>query len=215
MRFIWDAPQFHRYGLLNGFNTFKTGFINWSPWAWLKEKKIKWSQISWIGRFFLATNCQMLKALWVDALLWWSSHDLFCNNSRLFSPTERSICRKIFCRLHLDWQELALTSKNMINMTMTFDFDCFAFATLFELLVTLKKHVHEGCPRGVMVKLMDRGIVESEFELQLPYYVHFWTNTLGKDMNPLSLQLWVEQHHRCFSRRMVLALNNPRRLTCH
>ena len=44
-----------------------------------------------------------------------------------------------------------------------------------------------GCPRGVMVKALDCGIVESEFELQLLYYVHFWTNTLGKGMNPLIL----------------------------
>ena len=44
-----------------------------------------------------------------------------------------------------------------------------------------------GCPRGVMVKAMDCGIVVSEFELQLHYYVHFWANTLGKGMNPLIL----------------------------
>ena len=34
---------------------------------------------------------------------------------------------------------------------------------------------------------MDYGIVVSEFKLQLRYYVHFWTNTLGKGMNPLIL----------------------------
>ena len=44
-----------------------------------------------------------------------------------------------------------------------------------------------GCPRGVMVKAMDCGIVVSEFELQLRYYVHFRANTLGKGMNPLIL----------------------------
>ena len=40
---------------------------------------------------------------------------------------------------------------------------------------------------GVFVKAMDCGIVESEFELQSRYYVHFRTNTLGKGMNPLIL----------------------------
>ena len=40
-----------------------------------------------------------------------------------------------------------------------------------------------GGPYGDMVKAMDRGIVESEFELQSRYYVHFWTNTCGKGMN--------------------------------
>ena len=58
-----------------------------------------------------------------------------------------------------------------------------------------------GCPRGVMVKAMDCGIVVSEFELQLRYYVHFRANTLGKGINPLIL-------HYFSSRRMALALNN-------
>ena len=44
-----------------------------------------------------------------------------------------------------------------------------------------------GCPRGVIVKARDCGIVVSEFDLQSRYYVHFRTNTLGKGMNPLIL----------------------------
>ena len=44
-----------------------------------------------------------------------------------------------------------------------------------------------GCPRGVMVKAMDCGIVEREFVLQSRYYVHFRANTFGKGMNPLML----------------------------
>ena len=36
-----------------------------------------------------------------------------------------------------------------------------------------------GCPRDVMVKAMDSGIV-----LQSRYYVHFRANTLGKGMKP-------------------------------
>ena len=44
-----------------------------------------------------------------------------------------------------------------------------------------------GCPCGIMVKVMDCGIVVSEFEFQLRYYVHFQANTLGKGMNPLIL----------------------------
>ena len=44
-----------------------------------------------------------------------------------------------------------------------------------------------GCPRGVMVKAMDCGIVVYEFVLQSRYYVHFRANTLGKGMNPLIL----------------------------
>ena len=44
-----------------------------------------------------------------------------------------------------------------------------------------------GCPRGVMVKAMDCGVVVSEFELQSCYYVYFRANTFGKGMNPLIL----------------------------
>ena len=44
-----------------------------------------------------------------------------------------------------------------------------------------------GCPRGVMVKAMNCGIVVHEFVLQSRYYVHFRANTLGKGMNPLIL----------------------------
>ena len=36
----------------------------------------------------------------------------------------------------------------------------------------------EGCPCGIIV---------TEFELQLHYYIHFQINTLGKGMNPLIL----------------------------
>ena len=44
-----------------------------------------------------------------------------------------------------------------------------------------------GCPRGVIVKTMDYGIVVREFVIQSRYYVHFRANTLGKGINPLIL----------------------------
>ena len=47
--------------------------------------------------------------------------------------------------------------------------------------------VSSWCPRGVMVKALDCGIVVREFVLQSRYYVHIRANTLGKDMNPLIL----------------------------
>ena len=58
-----------------------------------------------------------------------------------------------------------------------------------ELLSNLHNKIllSRGCPRGVMVKTMDCGIVVSEFVLQLRYYVHFRANTLGKGTNPLIL----------------------------
>ena len=42
-----------------------------------------------------------------------------------------------------------------------------------------------------MVKAQDSGIILSEFKLQLRYYVHFQTNTLGKGMNPPYLPSYV------------------------
>ena len=42
-----------------------------------------------------------------------------------------------------------------------------------------------GSSSGVMTKVLDCGLEVNEFKLQLCYYIHFWTNTLGKGMNPL------------------------------
>ena len=50
--------------------------------------------------------------------------------------------------------------------------------------VKILTHHRVGCPRGVMVKMMDCGIVVHEFVLQLCYYVHFQANTLGKGIEP-------------------------------
>ena len=54
-------------------------------------------------------------------------------------------------------------------------------------LICHQTQTKEGCPRGVMVKAMDCGIVVRESGLQWRYYVHFRENTLGKGMNPLIL----------------------------
>ena len=50
-----------------------------------------------------------------------------------------------------------------------------------------RTYIQQFCPRGVMVKAMNCGIVVREFVLQSRYYVHFRANTLGKGMNPLIL----------------------------
>ena len=57
-----------------------------------------------------------------------------------------------------------------------------------------------------MVKSLDFGIVETEFELQSRYYVHFQTNTLGKGVNPLILPAMGQIVHYCSSRIMALTL---------
>ena len=43
------------------------------------------------------------------------------------------------------------------------------------------------CLCGVMIKVMNCGIVVSEFEIQSCYYVHYRTNTLGNGRKPLIL----------------------------
>ena len=57
------------------------------------------------------------------------------------------------------------------------------FVRAFKIVVDSWKC--RGCPRGVIVKAMDCGIVVREFVLQSRYYVHFRANTLGKGMKPL------------------------------
>ena len=42
-----------------------------------------------------------------------------------------------------------------------------------------------GIPLSEEANVLDSDIVVSKFKLQLGYYVHFWTNTLGKGMNSL------------------------------
>ena len=61
------------------------------------------------------------------------------------------------------------------------------FNFMFRKVLCITLVTTGGCPRGVMVKAMDCGIVVSEFVLQSRYYVHFRANTLGKGMNPLIL----------------------------
>ena len=48
---------------------------------------------------------------------------------------------------------------------------------------TSRKTPFEGCPRGVMVKVVDCGTVVREFELPSCYFVHFRANTLRKGLN--------------------------------
>ena len=60
---------------------------------------------------------------------------------------------------------------------------CISLSFHFVIIIIIIR----GCPRGVMVKAVDCGIVVREFVLQSRYYIHFRANTLGKGMNPLIL----------------------------
>ena len=69
-------------------------------------------------------------------------------------------------------------------------------------------------PRCVMVKALDCGIVVSKFELQSHHSLSDKSPWGERYEHPLSTQLWVKQYHYSSSRRMALALNNPRKLIC-
>ena len=45
--------------------------------------------------------------------------------------------------------------------------------------------------RGEVANVLGCNIVVSEFELQLRYYIHFQTNTLGKHINSLISACWA------------------------
>ena len=50
----------------------------------------------------------------------------------------------------------------------------------------------EGIFHGVVANIMDCDVVVSKFEFQSLYCIHFRTNTLGKDMDLLILQVLVK-----------------------
>ena len=88
--------------------------------------------------------------------------------------------------------------------------------------ITLEWHV---CPgrrskynKGISTFLgylsVGLGIVVSEFELQLCYYVHFRKNILGKGMALLIFPAMCWMFLYCPSRCTDLVLNNPRMLIC-
>ena len=62
---------------------------------------------------------------------------------------------------------------------------------MFELLInsqiflTSITDLEEWSVRSVMAEVLNCGLEINEFELLSRYYVHFQTNTLGKDMNLL------------------------------
>ena len=76
--------------------------------------------------------------------------------------------------------------KMILNQTFK-PFNCVQTKNDIKRSILLIQVAMRGCPRRVVVKAMDCGIVVSEFLLQSCYYVHFRANSLGKGMNPLIL----------------------------
>ena len=87
------------------------------------------------------------------------------------------------CKSFFSWSRFSIFRNSCLSLRGRFHM-CFylEYFSLFRDILSLR-----GCPRGVMVKAMDCGIVVHEFVLQSRYYVHFRANTLGKGMNTLIL----------------------------
>ena len=127
--FFWDPHQLHRYGPLNILHSSKQ-VPSISLWYWRNERShgIK-SGDYWVCSstvmFISIRNCRMLRALQAGGWPWWRNPNLYCHNS--------SSERIIRCRISLQTNRLALwrntlctmprTSKNKINIILTFDFD--------------------------------------------------------------------------------------------
>ena len=83
--------------------------------------------------------------------------------------------------------------KNPLFFLRTFSYLYNHFYSLYTDLEILTMHIRGGCPRGVMVKAMECGIVVSEFVLQSRYYIHFRANTHWERYEPpYPSQLWVK-----------------------
>ena len=56
---------------------------------------------------------------------------------------------------------------------------------LFSSVLSVPTLTKEGGTRGVVSNVLDSLNEVSKFEFQSLCYVHFWTNTTGKDINSL------------------------------
>ena len=49
-----------------------------------------------------------------------------------------------------------------------------------------------GTPHGIVANMLGYDVIASEFKPQSCYFLHFWTNILGKGINPLLSQLQIK-----------------------
>ena len=73
-----------------------------------------------------------------------------------------------------------------------------------ELKKIRRKEDEVDSAHGLIANELDCKISVSRFDLQSRYYVHFRTNILGKDTNPLTSNLFLKQYHYCSSTVMAL-----------
>ena len=91
-------------------------------------------------------------------------------------------CSSVSNSSHHFWKKSNQSASDTGSKIYVKEVCCMSFQWNYHFIIS-----NLGCPRGVMVKAMDCGIVVREFVLQSRYYVDFRANTLGKGMNPLIL----------------------------
>ena len=110
-----------------------------------------------------------------------SSQQMFLVSSAMLWSSSNSLSSWI----RLNCTFICVTFKSHIEWSHA---ECISAPTTIMILPTAVSTSYGlRYPRGVMVKVMNCGIVVREFVLQSRYYVHFQANTLGKGMNPLIL----------------------------
>ena len=130
---------------------------NLFPGEFFSKEKMGPKQTEWMAEFQNWSPCQLLN---------------------------RNIHNKFYQRK----PDLRKTGKEDATLTCLLNGQTRTTAKMFKWnTIYSETHIDGECPRSVMVKAIDCGIVVSEFVLQSRYYVHFRANTLGKGMNPLIL----------------------------
>ena len=163
--------------------THPTHLHEWDPLIYLFSTKLL---IGNSGRLYVSQQIFYINITWNSSLPF---HKLIL----LSFPLVEALLELLFCYnaklyYHIPFNILLVFKFLMYLLLAYFTFTFHASGDVMQISTHLECYREDkGCPRGIMVKAMDCGIVVSEFIFQLRYYVHFWANTLGKGMNPLNL----------------------------
>ena len=133
----------------------------------------------------------------VDNLQWLICHKTKQDQTKLISlfihlSQSISICLSICLSLSVYLSLLSvsvacLLKKQGTHCLLFINVSYLSICLSVSITICLSVYLSIYCPRGVMVKALDCGIVVRQFVLQSRCYVHFRANTVGKGMSPLIL----------------------------
>ena len=149
-----------------------------------------------LGRWIFLSVSERFRLVWICHLFDYSTYIQFCvhwhgvqclrrlvpNSAVVFRYSiqhysliyTQSIGSKYSCVMLLDWS-LTIRWFNVISRT---------------LVVGVLPLCRDN--RCILQTVLDWDLGICEFDFQSHYYVHFWTNTLGKSMNSLSFLQWFK-----------------------